>query len=396
LVENYPELPVIVVTAFGSLERAIATLRAGAFDFLTKPFVPEQLLLSVTRAAQHRALRGEVRRLKSQIDVQRNDVDFLGESPAIERIFETIARVGPTDASVLVTGESGTGKELVAKALHGRSHRAKAPLVAINCSAIPEALLESELFGHTRGAFTDAKMAKRGLFLEASGGTLFLDEVGEMPASMQVKLLRALETRMVRPVGGSSELAFDVRLIVATHRDLESQVERGLFREDLFYRINVVSLELPPLRARGHDILVLAQAFLERMRQKHKKDVSGMSTAFAERLLTYGWPGNVRELLNVIERAVVLTQYEELKVSDLPAKISDYQSRLLVFDADHVDELVTLEELEKRYILRVMEALAWSKSEATRVLGIDRSTLYRKLERYGITAPPTRSLEPMA
>jgi two-component system response regulator HydG len=387
IVQNRRNLPVIVVTGFGSMETAVATLRAGASDFLTKPFNAEQLAFSVERALSHAALEREVDRLRKAAADRTQFEQILGESAAMQRVFDMIERVAETDATVLVTGESGSGKELVARAIHHRSRRKGGPMVAINCAALPETLLESELFGHAKGAFTDAKTARKGLLLEASGGTLFLDELGEMPLGMQAKLLRALEDRKVRPVGGASEVEFDARIVAATNRDLESLVEEKRFREDLFYRVNVVHIDLPPLRSRGRDVLLLAQTFVERFAKRHGKQVTGITTEAMEKLLAYAWPGNVRELQNSIERAVTLARFAEVKVDDLPPKIRDYRSSDVLLAGADPAELVTLEEVERRYIQRVMEAVAWNKTEATRVLGIDRSTLYRKLDRYGLSPP---------
>lgn len=384
VVQNRRSVPVIVVTAFGSLETAIATLRAGAFDFLTKPFNTEQLTLSLERALSHRLLEGEVKRLRREVAASQPS-DILGESAPMRDVFELLDRIATTDATVLVTGESGSGKELIVRAIHRRSERGDGPLVAINCAAMPEALLESELFGHAKGAFTDAKTARRGLFVEASGGTLFLDEIGEMPLGMQAKLLRALEERCVRPVGASAEVPFDARIVAATNRDLEVMIADKAFREDLYYRINVVHAEIPPLRSRGNDILLLAQMFVARFAERHKKTVSGFTAEVAQKLLAYRWPGNVRELQNSLERAVALARFEQLTVEDLPPKIRDYQpSYLVIGSAESQDDLVSLEEVERRYIARVMEIVGGNKVQATKVLGIDRSTLYRKLERYGL------------
>jgi DNA-binding NtrC family response regulator len=384
VVQNRPDVPVIAITAFGSLETAVATIRAGAFDFITKPFDIEELVIAIERAARHRALREEVKRLQRMVDGAAREGEMLGASPAMHAVYDRIARVADSDATVLITGESGTGKELVAHALHRRSRRAAGPFVAINCSALPESVLESELFGHARGAFTDAKAARKGLFVEADGGTLFLDEIGEMPLSVQPKLLRALETRMVRPVGGSAEIPFDVNLITATNRDLESAVAEKRFREDLFYRINVVHVELPPLRARGNDVLLLAQSFVERFAAKSGKPVLRMSSAVAQKLLAYAWPGNVRELQNCVEQAVALARFEELTVEDLPARVRDYRRAHVLVVADDPSELVPMEEVEKRYILRVLEAAGGNKSIAARILGYDRKTLYRRLDAYGV------------
>jgi two-component system response regulator HydG len=387
IVQNRRNLPVIVVTGFGNLETAIATLRAGAADFLTKPFNAEQLVVSIERAMRQAALEEEVRRLRIDAGERRGYEEIMGTSPLMQRVFQMIDRVATTDATVLVTGESGTGKELVARAIHNNSKRAGGPIVAINCAALPETLLESELFGHARGAFTDAKVSRTGLFVEASGGTLFLDEIGDMPLGVQAKLLRAIEDRRVRPLGGGAEVTFDARIVCATSKDIESEVVEKRFREDLFYRINVVHVELPPLRSRGDDVLTLAQMFTSRFAKRHDKNVRGISPAAAEKLLSYAWPGNVRELQNSIERAVALTEFDEITVDDLPPKIRDYKSSHVLLAGSDPTELVTLEEVERRYIQRVMEAVNWNKSDATRVLGIDRSTLYRKLDRYGISAP---------
>jgi two-component system response regulator HydG len=292
-------------------------------------------------------------------------------------------RVIDGDAPVLITGESGTGKELVARAIHKRSERGEGPFIAVNCAAMPPNLLESELFGHVRGAFTDAKRSHDGLFVQASGGTLFLDEIGEMPLEMQPKLLRALEERSVRPIGGTQNVSFDTRIIAATNRDLETDVEDGRFREDLFYRIDVVRIHVPPLRSRGNDVLLLAQHFLERVASRAGKAVTGFTGAAAQRLLEYDWPGNVRELQNFIERAVTLTRFEEITVDDLPKKIRNYHASQMVIVGDDPEQLMSLEELERRYIQRVLKAVTGNKTQAARVLGLDRRTLYRKLKRYG-------------
>ncbi len=379
---NRHDVPVIVITAFGSLETATAVLRAGAYDFITKPFDIDQLVVGVERAIQNRRLREEVKRLRAEVGRSKPTSELMGDSSAMQKVHETIARVAETDATILITGESGTGKELVARALHKRSKRAEGPFIAINCAAMPESLLESELFGHVRGAFTDAKTAKKGLFLDASGGTLFLDEIGEMPAGMQAKLLRALEERSVRGVGASTETPFDARIVAATNRDLESLVEAGRFREDLYYRINVVHLALPPLRARGGDVLALAQQFITRYAEPMGKKVRGFSSAVGERLLAYAWPGNVRELQNCVERALALARFDEVTVEDLPPKVRDYKPSFVVVATEDPTDLVTMEEVERRYIGRVMEAVGQNKTQAAKVLGFDRTTLYRKLERY--------------
>ena len=378
---NRPDIPVVVVTAFGTLETAVAAIRAGAYDFVTKPVDVDALVLVLERAVQHRALREEVRRLRVALGDVSADGGVVGESQALRRVYEMIDRVADSDASVLITGESGTGKEVAARALHARGRRHNGPFVAINCAAMPEQLLESELFGHARGAFTDAKAARTGLFIKANGGTLFLDEVGELPLALQPKLLRALQERTVRPVGGDAELPFDARLVAATNRDLELAVEEGRFREDLYYRLNVIGLELPPLRARGNDVLLLAQRFLEHFAARSGKRVVGLSAAAAQRLVAYAWPGNVRELQNCIERAVALTAYEELTVEDLPERIRDYRAPSNASQGGDPSELVSLEEMERRYIQRVLDTVGGSRTLASRILGVDRKTLYRKLGR---------------
>jgi two-component system response regulator AtoC len=303
----------------------------------------------------------------------------------MQTVRDIIERIGDSDATVLITGESGTGKEIVARTLHQRSRRNQASFVAVNCAALPEPLLESELFGHVRGAFTDARGPRAGLFVQAHGGSLFLDEIGELPPPLQAKLLRALQERTVRPVGGDSETPFDARIITASNRDLESAIEERGFREDLFFRINVVQLELPPLRSRGNDLLLLAQHFLARFAEKAGKPIRGLSPGVAEKLLSYTWPGNVRELQNVMERAVAFARYDEITTEDLPEKIRSYrQSHVMVETTKDPVEMVPLEEIERRYILRVLQAVGGSRSQAAKILGVDRKTLYRKLERYGV------------
>ena len=382
VVKNRSDVPVIVVTAFGSLETAVATLRAGAFDFLTKPFDMQELVIAVERAAQHRLLREEVKRLRRAVEESNSFEELVGGSAPIREVYALIERVAETDATVLISGETGTGKELAARALHRRSRRHDHPMVTVNCAAVPANLLESELFGHVRGAFTDARADRKGLFVQADQGTLFLDELGEMPLEMQAKLLRALEVRAVRPVGGREEVSFDVRLVAATHRDLVASIEAGAFREDLYYRIHVVEITMPPLRARGTDILLLAQTFLGQLARQQGKPVQRISPAVAERLLAYAWPGNIRELRNCVERAVALARFGEIVLEDLPAHVREYRSSHVLLAASDPSELVPLAEVERRYIERVMQAVNGNKRQAAQILGLDRATLYRKLERW--------------
>jgi len=383
---RHEDLPVVVMTAYGTLESAIAAIRAGAYDFITKPFELDHFSLVIDRALGLHALRREVARLRTTTGEAASIApDLLGRSPALERVRDLIARVADTDSTILITGESGTGKELVAKAIHDASGRKSGQFVAINCAAMPETLLESELFGHSRGAFTDAKAPRTGLFVRANQGTVFLDEIGEMPAGMQAKLLRALQERRVRPVGSDTEVEFDARIITATHRDLETEVNEKKFREDLFYRINVVRIHVPPLRARGNDTLILAQKFLERLAQQSKREVKGMSAAVAQKLLAYPWPGNVRQLQNCIERAVAVSRGKEIALEDLPDDVRDYQPSKVdlvgVDTNDAVTAMPTMDEIERRYIRQVLGAVAGNKTLAAQILGFDRRTLYRKLDR---------------
>ncbi|MBI4821611.1 MAG: sigma-54-dependent Fis family transcriptional regulator [Deltaproteobacteria bacterium] len=377
-----PDTPVVVVTAFGSLETAVAAIRAGAYDFVTKPLEIETLHLTVERAVMHRSLRQEVRRLRRAVKETWRLDELIGASPAMRKVYDLIDRIAETDSSVLVTGESGTGKELVAQAVHRRSRRRSGPFVAVNCSAVPEALLESELFGHTKGAFTDAYGQRAGLFVRANGGTLFLDEIGELPVVLQPKLLRALQERRVRPVGSDSETPFDARLVAATNRDLELAVEERRFREDLYYRINVLHVALPSLRERGSDVLLLAHHFLEKYASTLNKPVTGVSSEAAEKLIGYAWPGNVRELQNCIERAVALARFDRIVVEDLPEKIRAYRPSRVLLAGDDPAEVLPVEEVERRYILWAVEALGGNKTLAAQRLGLDRKTLFRKLGRY--------------
>jgi two-component system, NtrC family, response regulator AtoC len=383
--QRRPDIPVVVLTAFGSFETAVAAIRAGAYDFISKPVQIDVLGIALRRAAQHRLLREEVRRLRSETHGPASAAsELIGTSSAMRSVHDVIARVADSDASVLITGESGTGKEVVARALHKTSRRREGPFVAVNCAAMPEPLLESELFGHTRGAFTDAKDTRVGLFARASHGTIFLDEIGDMPLGLQPKLLRVLQERTVRPLGATNEVAVDVRVIAATNRDLESAIEDRRFREDLFFRLNVIHIELPPLRARGGDVLVLAQHWISKVAEREKKSIVGVSPTVAEKLVAYSWPGNVRELQNCVEHAVALARYDQITVEDLPDKIRNYKSSHVIVAGEDPSELVPMEEVERRYILRVLQAVAGNKTAAARVLGIERKTLYRKLERYGL------------
>ena len=381
-----PDVLVIVMTAFGSLESAVAAMRAGAWDFVTKPIDATSLQAVLARALKHRALGNEVRRLQAAVAPADDDRSLVGDSPPMQNVKAVIAQVAPLDVTVLISGESGTGKEVVARALHSRSPRHARPFVAVNCAALPETLLESHLFGHARGAFTDARTDRPGLFAEAAGGTILLDEFGELPLSLQPKLLRALQERTYRPLGGTKDCAFDARLIVATNRNLETMVKEGRFREDLFYRVNVVSLELAPLRNRTEDILTLAHHLLTRAATRLQRPVRGISPGAARALLNYSWPGNVRELSNAVERAVALTRFEAIVEDDLPEKVRKGSTAAAVDDSE---VLQSLEDVERRHVLRVLAAVSDNRARAASVLGIDPKTLYRKLRGWHGTSSST-------
>jgi DNA-binding NtrC family response regulator len=377
---SHPDVPVLVVTGQADVETAVAALRAGAWDFVTKPLNADHVMAAVARAIEHRRTRSEVRRLRKALAATRPIKEIIGDSPSLRSVTELVGRIADGDATVLITGESGTGKELVAQAVHNLGPRKDEPFVAVNCGAVPANLLESELFGHVKGAFTDARRDRPGLFIQAGAGTVFLDEIGEMPLDMQVKLLRVLQQRSLRPVGGDEEMPFQARVVCATNRDLETEVEEGRFRQDLFYRVNVVTIEVPPLRSRGSDVLMLAHHFLKRIAERTGKDVNSISPDASRKLLDYDWPGNVRELENGMERAVAMARMSEIQVEDLPAKIRDHHSTRLVIEGDDPSELVTMSEMERRYVRRVLDACGGNKTQAAKVLGIDRRSLYRRLE----------------
>lgn len=378
-----PHIPVLIITAFGSMRTAIDAIRAGAFDFVTKPFEIDEILVSLARALEKRRQHEAVGRVDDEVTPKRPwSHDFVGESVALLAIFRLIDRIADLDSSVLITGESGTGKELIARSLHARGRRGGGPFIAINCGAMTETLLESELFGHVKGAFTDARTSREGLLVQASKGTLFLDEIGEMPVGMQVKLLRALQERVVRPVGGNIEVPFDARLVTATHRNLEHLVEQGQFRHDLFYRINVVTIDVPPLRDRADDVLRLAEHFLHRYAVASGKAVLGFTPAAKSRLLNYPWPGNVRELQNCVERAVALTVFDEISVDDLPPKIQEARGARVNSGSFEPVMQRPIDEIERSHILKVLNSVGGNKTQAASILGLDRRTLYRKLAHY--------------
>jgi two-component system, NtrC family, response regulator HydG len=380
----------IVMTAFGSVDNAVEAMKLGAFDYVNKPFRTEELLLTMERALHQTALRREVAQLRRHAaDGVRTRI--VGRSPAMERLFDLVERVAPTRATVLITGETGTGKELVARAIHELSDRARKPFVPINCSALPETLLESELFGHTKGSFTGAIANKRGLFEEAAGGTLFLDEISTIPSSTQVKLLRVLQERKLHRIGGSQPVPVDFRLLAATNLDLGEEVRAGRFREDLFYRLNVFPVRVPALRERQGDIPLLANYF--RLRFAHENGVHAPEIAAdaMKRLMEYAWPGNVRELENYIERAVIMYAGARSIPFEPPGSEADRPEQNLIAAA--TQEHWSMARLEKEYILEVLQQTSGHRGRAADILGIDRRTLYRKLKQYARegngVAPPT-------
>jgi two-component system response regulator HydG len=379
IVDNKPQLPVVMITAHGSINMAVSAMRAGAQDFILKPVVMPQLVNTLERVIASRQLREEVQRLRRELGGAPRAERIIGNSQGMQDIKRLIQRIAPTEATVLITGESGTGKELVAQAVHESSLRGERPFICVNCAAIPENLVESELFGHARGAFTDARSSRRGLIQEAEGGTLFLDEVGELPIAMQPKLLRALQERTIRPVGADQEVSVNVRLIAATNRDLLQAVERGQFRQDLYYRLNVVNVEVPPLRHRGNDVLLLAHHFMRHFALQVGKNVKGILASTAERLLAYEWPGNVRELQNCIERAVALAESDHITPEDTPSHIQRARRVQLPTGVMDSGELPSMAEIERRYILHVLKSVEGNKTAAARILGFDRKTIYRKL-----------------
>jgi DNA-binding NtrC family response regulator len=386
--QRSPEMGVIVMTAFASLETAVEALRLGAADYITKPFHVDEIRSVVEKVLDGQTLRRENRRLKAQLVAEGAVTRYVGSSEETHKLMDLVKRVAPSDSTILITGESGTGKEVVAQVIHQYSDRAKNEFVTINCAALPDTLLESELFGHMRGSFTGAVRDKDGLFKIASGGTLFLDEIGDMSPSLQVKLLRALQEREILPLGATKPIKIDVRVIAATNSDLERKQKTGEFRSDLFYRLSVIPLHIKPLRERPGDITELMDYFLEKSSRRHGLPLRGMTAECRQQLLHYSWPGNVRELENTIERAVILSEAVDIDLSVLPSKLSALGSALAIGETeDAVSVTGTLEDVERSYMLRVLETTGWQKKRASEILGIDPSTIYRKLQRYGIEVP---------
>ena len=380
-----PSLPVILMTAYSSVETAVDALRIGAYDYLIKPLDFDALKETLNKAIEHSRLGVENRELRRQFSEENASTEILGRSPAITSMLSMIRTVAPTEATVLITGESGTGKELVARALHAQSLRKDEPLVTVNCAALAETLLESELFGHEKGAFTGADKRREGRFKQADRGTLFLDEIGEMPIGVQAKLLRALQQGEIQRVGSDKSEHVDVRVIAATNRDLRKEVEERRFREDLYFRLNVISLEVPPLRQRKEDIPLLAAHFLSHYAERNHKNVKGFSAQCMDMLLHYDWPGNVRELLNAVERAVILCTGEYVTGPELPVNIAKLAAEAMPKSSEVSSSLagLPLEEVERRAIEETLRETGDNKSAAARKLGITRATLHKKLRKYG-------------
>ncbi|MEN8183429.1 MAG: sigma-54 dependent transcriptional regulator [Myxococcota bacterium] len=382
LVRRLPAATVIMMSAYGSADLAIEAMKRGAYDYITKPFAPSEVLLTIRKARERERLRRSNQLLRRE--VQRGERPIVAASEGMIRVLEVVERAAEFKATVLLTGESGTGKEVLARAIHAQSGRREEAFVAINCGAIPETLLESELFGHSRGAFTGADRARRGLFVEADGGTLFLDEVGELAPSLQVKLLRVLQEEEVRPLGESKSFQVDVRVIAATARDLEVEVAEGRFREDLFYRLNVVRVPVPPLRERREDVPVLVDHLVARARQTLGKPIRDVADDALTRLLAYSWPGNVRELENVIERAVILAEGDRITLRDLPENVVSPQVRPGTLGAGDLSLRRARKALEADLIERALRATGGNRTHAARLLEISHRALLYKIKEYGV------------
>jgi DNA-binding NtrC family response regulator len=381
-----PELDFIVMTAFASVDSAIEALKNGAFDYITKPFKVDEIKIAVKKSLEQKKIVRENIQLKKQLKTKLDFNRFIGNSPAIVKLKKMGEKIARTDSTVLIQGESGTGKELIARAIHHHSLRSDKPFVTINCAALPENLLESELFGHVKGSFTGAIKDKEGLFKVADGGTFFLDEVGMTSSAIQAKLLRVIEEKEITPVGDTAPIKVDVRLIAATNADLEQEVKLGNFRADLYYRLHVIPIRIPPLRERKDDIKLLSSYFIRKYCQKMQLiEGKSFTDETMERLLSYKWPGNVRELENAIEHAVLLSKGNQITTEDLPQKIKEEEAIDLVTEAQPTAP--TLETIEKTYIFWVLNQTGWQKSKAASILGIDASTLYRKIEKYKLKSP---------
>lgn len=380
--DEHPEIVVVVITAFGSIETAVEAMRTGAYDYVTKPVMTEALELTVAKALQHVRLVEEVRTLRSTLDRKYGFESIMGRSGALLHLLDQASRAAQTDATVLIHGETGTGKELLAKAIHVNSARKERPFVTINCGAIPRELIESELFGHVKGAFTGATADKKGKLEVANRGTVFLDEIGELPLELQVKLLRLVQQGEIAKIGATRIATVDVRLIAATHRNLKAMIEDGTFREDLFYRLSVIPLEVPPLREREDDIGELTLYFLNRLREKHGRPALTLPDALLPYFMRYRWPGNIRELENVVERLVVLAQSNEIALSDLPEQLKRDSPRLDFLPIELPNSGISIEAIEKELILRALRKFDWNQTHAARYLDLSRKTLIYRMEKF--------------
>jgi two-component system nitrogen regulation response regulator NtrX len=382
--ETDPELPVVMISGHGTIETAVRAVRLGARDFVEKPLSLDKTLLVVRNALSQRRLEAEVRTLKRKLDQR---YEMVGESPALQALRAEIARAAPSNGRALIFGENGTGKELVARAIHNQSRRARGPFVEVNCAAIPEELIESELFGHTKGAFTGALAARKGKFELADGGTLFLDEIADMSLKTQAKVLRALQEQRIEPVGGAGSVAVDVRVIVATNKDLEEEIRRGTFRDDLYFRLNVIPFRVPPLRERREDVPLLARHFVEMLSAEHGRRPKSLTPETLDVLARLPWPGNVRELRNIIERLVIMAPGEQIETRDLPASLLEGLPADVASAAASLESAslaVAREEFERQFILRRYRQCGGNMSRTAEALGVERSNLYRKMKAYGL------------
>jgi len=389
LIKDYnPAIPILIMTAYSSVDSAVEALKAGAYDYLTKPLDMDMLRLSIERALDHIRLKSENAALRNRLPSGFDLANIVGKSDAVRKLLEQVAMVAPTEATVLITGESGTGKELVAKAIHFNSLRKDGPLVTINCAALTENLLESELFGHERGAFTGAERRREGRFMQANNGTIFLDEIGEISSAMQAKLLRVIQEREIQRVGSDKLIGVNVRILAATNRNLKMEVEEHRFREDLFYRLNVMVLEVPPLRIRREDIPLLAQHFVAKYADKNRKSIKGFTPDAMDCLVKYDWPGNVRELENAMERAVILATGEYIETKDLPLSIFPYCGAEISILNNNLGELPgqSLREVEKQAIITTLSKTNWNKAKAAQILGVTRATLHKKINQYNLVS----------
>jgi DNA-binding NtrC family response regulator len=376
--ENDPDVSVVMITAYGSIPSAIEAMKSGAYEYLLKPFDPDELMVLIEKIRKHQAERRETQFLREQYKERTRFENMIGQSRALQEVFDLIERIAPTDSTVLIKGETGTGKGLAARAIHTKSRRGLGPFVVVNCGAFPEHLLESELFGYQKGAFTDAKTTKKGRLELAHGGTLLLDEIGEISMRMQIDLLRVLEDHIFYRVGGTQPIEADFRIIAATNKDLEKAIKEGTFREDLYYRLHVISFAMPPLREHKEDIPLLADYFLHRFAQETNKSVDQISREALDEMMLYDWPGNVRELGNAVERAVVVGRGRRILPQDLPIFRPEYVSSPLGR---------TLREVELAHLRSVLQETQWNVSKSAEILGIDRSTLYDKIKRYDLRKP---------